>query len=73
MKIYGASKTGRIYREVQEAVEVGYVGPKKKCRVCRRVLPVHEFGKSDITRDGYAPKCKECARAYEKIKRGEMA
>ena len=73
MKVYGVSKTGRIHREVQEAVEVGYIGPKKKCRVCSRVLPVHEFDKSGVTRDGYAAKCRECARAYEKIKMGETA
>lgn len=70
MKIYGISKTGRIHREMQEAVEVGYIGPKKKCRVCKRVLPVAEFSETTETRDGRKPKCRECERAYERFKEG---
>ena len=72
MKVYGVSKTGRIHREVQEAVEVGYIGPKKKCRVCSRTLPVTEFGSTIDTRDGYKAKCLECERAYEKMKMEEL-
>lgn len=69
MEIYGVSKTGRIHRKVQEAVEAGYVGPKKKCRVCKRVLPVTEFSESTETRDGRLGKCHECERAYDQLKR----
>ena len=38
----------------------------KKCTKCGRILPLSEFGKHRLTKDGLACRCKECARKHAK-------
>ena len=39
----------------------------KKCTKCGRELPLSEFGKHKITKDGVRSWCKSCVREYDKI------
>lgn len=78
MKIYGVSKSGRIYREEQEAVEQ----PKqskpsepiipigmKVCSRCKEVLPILSFHSDSGSSDGRRSACRECVSKAGKEKR----
>lgn len=45
---------------------VAYRSDTKKCKTCKKVLPVTEFYTRDDTSDGLFSECKPCRRAYDK-------
>lgn len=40
----------------------------KRCRYCWRELPLSEFYKSKITKDGHQAYCRECMNTYSRIR-----
>lgn len=52
------------------------VNGKKLCCICERMLPLIEFGKSNIVKSGYASNCKHCKvwrdRAHFRVLKMEM-
>jgi hypothetical protein len=38
----------------------------KTCKICGQSKPIEDFYKSPNSPDGYAPRCKECKKAYIK-------
>ena len=40
----------------------------KRCRYCWKELPLSEFYKSKITKDGHQSYCRECMNTYYRIR-----
>ena len=40
----------------------------KRCKTCRRALPLNDFYRHPETTDGRLSSCKECCKAYEKAR-----
>lgn len=47
-----------------EVVEV----ETKRCRYCGKELPLSEFNKLKITKDGHQAYCRECMNTYSRIR-----
>lgn len=73
MIVYGTSKTGRIYRNVQpEPTEVKpKAEPTKVCKTCGEVLPLSEFPKQKSYPDGRGIECKGCVRERQRVRYNE--
>lgn len=40
----------------------------KRCRYCKKELPLSEFHKSSATKDGRQAYCRECMYTYQRIR-----
>lgn len=56
---------GGIYAKTEETMST------KKCKVCGRELPLSEFSKHKMTKDGFHTTCKTCMK--KKIDAGQSA
>jgi len=50
--------------ETQEAMTMEVA--TKKCKVCGRELPLTEFHKDKLMKDGHKKKCKDCTNTYQR-------
>lgn len=72
MIIYGTSKTGRIYRNVQPEPTGKVDGEKVKvCRICGEELPLSRFTRHRKSKDGHSPYCKPCCAAKTRARYSE--
>lgn len=60
MMAYGGGRSGRIHRNVQEAVAPREPELTKMCAVCERVLPLSAFHKMRGGLFGRQSQCKPC-------------
>ena len=56
---------GGIYAKTEETMST------KKCKVCGRELPLSEFSKHKMTKDGFHTTCKTCMK--KKVDAGQLA
>ena len=73
MIIYGTSKIGRIYRNVQPLAIAQKSEATRVCRLCGKEKPMTAYAKAKHLKSGRAYECKECARAAYKEKYGKAA
>lgn len=38
---------------------------QKRCSKCEKTLPITDFGRRRVSKDGHRGQCKECVRRYE--------
>lgn len=39
---------------------------EKRCSLCKKDLPIEQFGKCSVTKDGYQYYCKSCQKIYRR-------
>lgn len=57
------------WRTAEERRQRSHLDGRKICRACKETKNVTEFGKDASRSDGYNPRCRACAKDYERNRR----